>query len=857
MEFERLARLGEQLGTPTRDESSPDFPPRDPFPEIAEPPASTRLLETWRVLALPIVLGVACRLILIPLTSWSKDDSIWWLATANGMQHLALYQRIGFSYPPLWGDLLQGGGWLLQHLGFSTTDLGRSNLQLEGLAGSNAFSVIVTTPLFNWFFKGILFLFDLGAGLLLYEVVRRTTNERRARSAFCLWFLNPFVIFESSVFGAFDIIVAFTILAAIVLFLSNRYVWAGIALGLAIMAKGSPAFLVPLFVLVAFDRGGDTVESRLRAAAPLVGGLGACIAVLMLPVLATGQLHAMLSGLFGRTSSSPPGGYSVFGLLGFRGLNGLATSLTNWGGLGRLILALQLLVAILLGLVGMRRARRDLAFTLVATVGLIMAVVVILGPVANAQYVLWFLPELITLAVLWRRAMWSVIAFSVAALASVITLYGPTALLFPLLDHLVSPTAVTNDVTSWTIMAPMPWSSGPGGTNFRGPITVLVLTGLFSIFRAVLWTPTPRRQRLVALFGATSGGVVPAMAVILVAAVSGTALVGAAGASAAGASVGLAATSTPQGTEVTATVGASASVQDLRLASFPTLITEVPTDVDIFVDSTYPVVGTTPVAVRNIANGLTNELRLHGYRGTVRNVDADQLRELLLDRGAASHTALVDMSGMLPLQVFSAQTDLVSPWLRAGGTVYWSGAVIGTYSGTRGEPSNATSYDGSLGPTGVGRFLDPTRASTALANPFSVGTVPAPPARAFGLRYQLNYQAPVTVPPLPDMTRFGWSSQGRSSITRVSEGLGELLLFGGLNYAQGLIVPDLELMITSGMTRSNGPFTSVSVPQDIIERGGKVKWTVPNASAPQRTVVIAFDPSDAGIVFVRTIASTG
>ncbi len=857
MEFERLARLGEQVGTPTLDEPSADFPPRDPFPEIAEPPASTRLLETWRVLALPLVLGVACRLILIPLTSWSKDDSIWWLASANGMQHLALYQRIGFSYPPVWGDLLQGVGWFLQHLGFSTTDIGHSNLQLEGLAGSNAFSVIVTSPLFNWCFKGILFLFDLGTGLLLYEVVRRTTNERRARSAFCLWFLNPFVIFESSVFGAFDIIVAFTILAAIVLFLSSRYVWAGIALGLAIMTKGSPAFLVPLFVLVAFDRGGDTVESRLRSAAPFVGGLSACIVLLMLPVLATGQLHAMLTGLFGRTSSSPPGGYSIFGILGFRGLNGLSSALTNWGGLGRLVLALQLVLAVLLGLVGMRQARRDLAFSLVAMVGLVMVVVVILGPIANAQYALWFLPELITLAVLWRRAMWSVISFSIAALASAITLYGPSALLFPLMDHVVSPAAVTNDVTSWTTMSQLPWSSGPGGTNFRGPITVLALTGLYSLLKAVLWTPTPRRQRLVALFGTTNGGVVPAMAVILVVAVSGTALTGAAGASGAGASVALTATSAAQGTEVTATVRASASLQDLRLASFPTLTTNVPTEVDIFVDPSYPVLGTTPVAVHNIANGLTNELHLHGYRGTVRSVDADQLRTLLLDQGAARHTALVDMSGVLPLEVFSAHQDLVSPWLHAGGTIYWSGAVIGAFSASPGDAGDPSTFHGSLGPTGVGRFLDPTRVSTVLANPFSVGTVPASPARAFQLRYQFNFQAPVTVPPLPDMTRFGWSAQKRSSITRVSEGVGELMLFGGTNYAQGLIVPDLELMITSGMAWSNGPFSSVSVPQGIVERGGKVKWRVPDAPSPQRTVVIAFDPSDAGLVFVRTVASTG
>lgn len=826
-------------------------PQWEPFPGAAEPSLGSRLAHACRVLAVPLLVGLAVRLLLFPLTSWAKDDSIWWLASVSGVQHLGLYQRLGFSYPPLWGDLLAGLGWALQHAGLHASALGHTNLALEPLSGANDFSTIVTTPLFNVCFKAILVLFDLATGLALFEITRRATgNDRHARVAFCLWFLNPLVIFESGVFGAFDLIVAFLVLAAIVLFLSGRYAWTGVALAAAIMAKGSPAFLLPLFFFTAFDQGGDTVGTRVRKVVPLAVGLVVTLAVLSLPLMASGQLSTAINSVFARTGGARSGGFSVFGVLNFRGLSSLANTIDSWPSFGQLILALQVALSVGLGLVGTRQARRDMAFGVVAMSGLILLGVVMLGPLGNPQYVLWFLPELVLLVALWRRGAWALGIFSLVPLAYLMALYGPAAVLFPMASHgIVSPAALRRDIFSWINMRPLFWSPGGGNLNFDGPLTLLALTGLISALRAVLWLPTPRRRRLKAAIGATSAGVVPALATVVAVTVLAGGLVGAA---TPGASVQLTAGGLGHGTTVVADVHPGASLEQLRLVSFPTARSQVPSTVDIYVDRSYPVVGTTPDAVAAIANSMSSDLRLRGYRGAVHQINAAGLRQLLEDRTSAASTALVDMSGILPATVFSASTDLVSPWLDAGGTIYWGGEPIGYFSGQSGQGDNQPSYPGSLGGNGVAHFFDPVRISAPLPQPYTMGAVPSGTARAMSLRFRFNALAPTLAPASPAVTPVGWTSQSRSSITEISEGKGQLVMLGGLIYNQRLVAPDLELLVLSGITWSQGPISSVNVPRHVVDQGGVVRWSVPGTGS-SRQVVLAFDPTDAGIVFVRTV----
>jgi hypothetical protein len=64
------------------------------------------------------------RLLVAPWTGSVIDDSVWYRAAANGMHGVGIYQRLQFSYPPVWGYLLQAIAWLLAHVGLHPTNLG-------------------------------------------------------------------------------------------------------------------------------------------------------------------------------------------------------------------------------------------------------------------------------------------------------------------------------------------------------------------------------------------------------------------------------------------------------------------------------------------------------------------------------------------------------------------------------------------------------------------------------------------------------------------------------------------------------------------------------------------------------------
>ncbi len=854
MVYERLARLGDQITVEDRPVLGPA---RSPFPEARRPGFATELRRALRSLAWPLVLGVAARLALMPFTSWVKDDAVWWQAAVGGLQHLGLYQRAGFSYPPLWGDLLQGLGWVLQHLGLAPSNLGTADLRLEPATTADQFSTIVTTPVFNVCFKTILLVFDLATGLLLYEVCRQSTgSEDRSRLAFCLWFLNPFVLFSTGVFGAFDVLVAFGVLASLLLLLSGRYAWSGVALGMAIMVKGSPIFLLPFFALLVADRGGDvpgragaSARQRRGALVALFAGTTGTVVVVLLPLVATHQLAAALDSVFARTSGAQAGGFSVFGLLEVRGLGGVFDAVNAWTGLGTTILVLQVVLAVALGVLGVRRARRNLASAAFGTVALVLMAVVVLGPLAAPQYALWFLPELVAMVAIWRRGLWSLVIFSVAPLVFLVILYGPAAMVFPFIEQgWVSATAVARSVNAWNANVVLPWSAGAGAVNALAPLAVAAIVGVVVTARVVLRGPPPRR-RLVEVMGRAAGGIVPLLVAALAAALAGAGVVAAAPR---GAAISLTTQASAQATTVTATVQPGASLEGLRLIAFPATTTTLPRNVDVYFDPAYPVENSSLGSVAASASDVASELRLRGFRGTVRTVDTAALARVLADTRGAPTTAVVDMAGILPAPVFSASVDLLTPWLRHGGTLYWGGPAPGYLTGRPGEASDHTPYPGSLGIDGVARFFQPGLLDGS-AGGTAVGTTPATDAKDLGLQYAYDGSAPLSRG-VAGLTSLGWDGGGRSSITLVNEGFGRLVLFGGPVVDTKLASSDVALLVLSGVLARAGPLSSVEVPTSVVRSGGVVRWRAPPPGA-HPVVALALDPTVGGIAFARSSAS--
>src|SRR6185503_1659707 len=121
--------------------------------------------------------------------------------------------------------------------------------------------------------------------------------------------------------------------------------------------------------------------------------------------------------------------------------------------------------------------------------------------------------------------------------------------------------------------------------------------------------------------------------------------------------------------------------------------------------------------------------------GRVTTVDASELVRLLHDVAAARRTTLVMMAGVFPAAVFSTTTDLVGPWMRAGGRLIWGGPAPGLWSAQphraliRGPGSDSAGQRGVTRLLGAGFLAGPP-------DPRRFAEAPTPYSSALALSYQ-------------------------------------------------------------------------------------------------------------------------
>ena len=85
----------------------------------------------------------------------------------------------------------------------------------------------ITSPLFNIVLKLPIIIGDALVGLTLYRIVEARSGAVSAEKAFLIWFLNPLVIFVSSVHGQFDVLAAYFALIGGMGFMEKRYLLSG------------------------------------------------------------------------------------------------------------------------------------------------------------------------------------------------------------------------------------------------------------------------------------------------------------------------------------------------------------------------------------------------------------------------------------------------------------------------------------------------------------------------------------------------------------------------------------------------------------------------------------------------------
>ena len=216
-------------------------------------------LSRWNHYLRPIVYlilaGLAVRFALA-FYSAHAGDQFQFAAIALGQVYGSGPYANPNIYPPGWDLILGGLGRIVSYavppsgILFPTT----INIALQGAIGFWEPTYMVS-PVFVFSEKLLFILFDLAAGLLLYQLALVSRIPQMSpKLVFSLWFLNPLVIWESSVHGDFDVLPTFFALLAMLFVLRGRPMWTGVSLGLSIILKLFALFLIPIALVLLLRR---------------------------------------------------------------------------------------------------------------------------------------------------------------------------------------------------------------------------------------------------------------------------------------------------------------------------------------------------------------------------------------------------------------------------------------------------------------------------------------------------------------------------------------------------------------------------------------------------------------------------
>jgi hypothetical protein len=268
----------------------------------------------------------------------------------------------------------------------------------------------------------------------------------------------------------------------------------------------------------------------------------------------------------------------------------------------------------------------------------------------------------------------------------------------------------------------------------------------------------------------------------------------------------------------------------------------------VYDDPRFPVADVAPTVAQGIFDHLSGELIARRYEPPVVAVSAEGLATVLTDAGAATGRVVVMMTGVLPANVFSNSTDLLSPWVQAGGVAVWGGGAIGFWSGRNGQ---ALSTDDALGEAGTQRLLG----SNAVLYPTTfgrLGDVQSPLASALDLTY--NFAGAGVL--LGSVVArggldLGWDSGQFTSVAYLPRGLGGFLMFGGEIPDEASVSVDLARILMSGALYGTGQAASQHLTLTGSATGETVDWRLPFAAPIGGIMLVAFDPSPDALYFFK------
>ena len=260
-----------------------------------------------RPIVMVILIGLAIRLVVAPLITFSNDMAYWMLIVSTEEGGMGLYDTTSYHYTPPWGYVMAAVGAVCSLLGI--TDLGTFAEELLPYTGGE-FVVLDAVPsiAFSFLIKIPLIIVDLLVALLLHRFVcSRTGDDRKAVVASALWFLSPLVIVESSMHVMFDNMAALAIIVCFLLLLDRRYALAGAAFSLSVLIKFFPVFLVFLLIALVLKREGVDRHGAACVGRAFVGAVAAFV-LIEIPSILAGDFWQSLYFIISRL------GFTVYGV---------------------------------------------------------------------------------------------------------------------------------------------------------------------------------------------------------------------------------------------------------------------------------------------------------------------------------------------------------------------------------------------------------------------------------------------------------------------------------------------------------------------------------------------------------------
>jgi dolichyl-phosphate-mannose-protein mannosyltransferase len=239
----------------------------------------------------------------------TNDFNAWFQTAANGGIR-SFYTNAGWcDYPPFNVYFFWGFGLLAKYL---------------GVFGTAAFTYVMKLP-------GNIF--DMATAFLIFAFVRKHIDFKWALVATAFYAFNPAVVFDSAVWGQFDAIYTFFLVASLFLVFNSKPKFAVVAFMLGVLLKPQSIALAPLFFFLIWRK------ANWKSILTSIGVAAATVFAVILPMQWTNPVTFLSNMYFNAYSTYKYTTLNAFNVWGFGGMwvpDSTGTFLAGWIGFGLL-----------------------------------------------------------------------------------------------------------------------------------------------------------------------------------------------------------------------------------------------------------------------------------------------------------------------------------------------------------------------------------------------------------------------------------------------------------------------------------------------------------------------------------------